>query len=298
MKKILLLTLGIIMGLFLTGHVKAETISYKKLDNIYFNLKVNGVSSSNYVTMFYLDGRLAYCIEPGKDINTRTYNSTNDWSKTSISADKQKLLEKIGYFGYEYTSHQTPRYYIATQELIWETIGGADIYWTTGPNGSGSTIDVSKEKNEIMSLVNKYDTSVSFASDTIIGEVGSHLEIEDNNGVLNNYNITDSVYHKIDKQDNKLVIDFNSEEREESILLTRKNNYSDLLLVYTMPGSQSLASLRISSPKTYAFKLKSVITPKEYPKKEVVKVPSTSDDSKIMHFNILKIFKYDNKRFN
>ena len=298
MKKILLLALGIIMGVFLTGHVNAETISYKKLDNIYFNLKVNGVSSSNYVTMFYLDGRLAYCIEPGKDINTRTYNSTSDWSKTSISADKQKLLEKIGYFGYEYTSHQTPRYYIATQELIWETIGGADVYWTTGPNGSGSVIDVSKEKNEIMSLVNKYDTSVSFAGDTITGEVGSHLVLEDNNGVLNNYNISNSVYHKIDKQDNKLIIDFNIKEQEENILLTRKNNYSDLLLVYTMPGSQSLASLRISSPKTYAFKLKSVITPIEHPKKEIVKVPSTSDDNKIIHFNIVKYLKYDNKSFN
>ena len=110
--------------------------------------------------------------------------------------------------------------------------------------------------------------------------------------------MSDSQFHMIDKQDNKLIIDFSGEEHEEDILLTRKNNYSDLLLVYTMPGSQSLASLRISSPKTYAFKLKSVITPKEYPKKEVVKVPSTSDDNKIEHFNILKVFKYDSRRFN
>lgn len=70
MKKLFVFTLGILFfGLFTSG-AKAETISYQRLDNIYFNLNVNGNVSSNYVTMFYLDGRLAYCIEPGAAINT------------------------------------------------------------------------------------------------------------------------------------------------------------------------------------------------------------------------------------
>lgn len=278
----------------------AETISYKRLDGIYFNLKVDGVSSSNHVTMFYLDNRLAYCIEPGADINTSTYNSTNDWSKVSLSLDTQKYLEKLGYYGYEYPNHQTPRYYIATQELIWKAIKNVDIYWTTGINGTGSVIDVSAEKNEILNLVKKHDTIPSFVNDTITGEKGREMTIYDENMVLNDFNMSDSSIHKIDKQNNKLVINFSEELKEESLLLTRKNYYNDLLLVYTMPGSQSLASLRISAPETYSFKVKSLETPEvpEMPKKEIVKVPSTGDDYRVSQFESLKFYKYDLGRFN
>ena len=155
MKKLSLLTLGFILFSFGISFVKAETITYKKLDNIYFNMTVDGVNSSNGVTMFYLDGRLAYCIEPGVAINTKTYDSTNDWSKTTLTKEKQQYLEKIGYYGYEYPGHQTDKYYIATQELIWKSVKNIEAYFTTGPNGTGEKIDINKEKNEILALIKK-----------------------------------------------------------------------------------------------------------------------------------------------
>ncbi len=297
MKRILILFLGILFfGLSIEG-ASAETISYKKLDNIYFNLNVGGKISSNYVTMFYLDNRLAYCIEPGAAINTSMYNSSSNWAGTNFSKETQIYLEKVGYYGYEYTNHQTPRYYIATQELIWKAINNVDIYWTTGPNGSGDIIDVSNEKNEILSLIKKHDIVPSFVNKVIEGEANSTQILEDKNDVLNNYEISKSLYHKIIKQNNSLIVNYNSDNKEETISLTRMNNhYNDLLLVYTMPGSQALASLRISKPEVYSFSLKSV--KKKEPEREIVRVPSTGNKDYVKHFEVLKIYNYDNKRFN
>ena len=230
-------------------------------------------------------------------VRTSTYNSQSSWQNTNFNEETQKYLEKVGYYGYEYKNHQTSRYYIATQELIWKAIKNVDIYWTTGPNRSGSAIDVSAEKNEILALINKHDTVPSFVNETIAGEKGSTQIIEDTNEVLNNYDLSKSIYHKVIKQDNNLIVNYSNDIKEEKLTLTRKNNnYNDLLLIYTMPGSQALASLRISAPETYTFNLKSL--EKEEPKKEIVKVPSTGNNPKINHFKIVKFYNYDHKRFS
>ena len=83
MKKVGLLWMGLCLFCFGLYSVKADNITYKKLDDINFNLTVDGKKESNYVTMFYLDNRLAYCIEPGKDITSKIYDSFPDWSKQS-----------------------------------------------------------------------------------------------------------------------------------------------------------------------------------------------------------------------
>ena len=294
MRKTLILLIGIIL-LGFSSPVEAATISYKKLDNIYFNLNVNGVHSSNYVTMFYLDNRLAYCIEPGAEINTREYDSNTNWANTNIDIDTQKEIEKIGYYGYEYTNHQTPKFYIATQELIWQKLKNVEIYFTTGPNGSGTIIDTSKEKQEILDLISKHEKTPSFANSIITKKKGETLVLEDQNKVLNDFSLSESKFHKVNKEDNKLNITFSDSINEETLILTRNNYYNDLLLVYTKPGSQSLASLRISNSDEYFLTLKSEDIP--VPQKEIVKVPSTGDSPKITHFKILKFQRYDLTHF-
>lgn len=293
MKKIAVLILGIILFSLSVERAKAETITYKRLDNIYFNLKVDGKTSSNHVTMFYLDDRLAYCIEPGKDITTKTYNSKPNWDGTNLNVEAQKKIEKIGYYGYEYPNHQTPKYYIATQELIWQAIKNIDIYWTTEKDGRGDTIDISKEKAEILSLVEKHDIIPSFVNKTIDGKVGQTLTISDDNQVLDNFNLGQTNYHQITKEGNKLNVNFSSELQEEEVSLTRKNYDSLTLLVYHMEGSQKLAALRFSNKEDYKFKVRSTEEPKE-----IVKVPSTSIPFASIKFGVLTFFKNDSRYFN
>ena len=300
MKKLFLLTLGIIALCTFNGKVKAANISYERINNAYYNLTVNGGKESNHVTKFLLDGRLAYCIEPGADINTRTYNANSNWNASNISPEKQIYLEKLGHFGYEYSGHNTDKYYLATQELIWKAFDNVDIYWTTGENGSGTTIDLSKEKNEILALIKKYDTMPSFANTTLKGEVGTNLSIKDENEVISDFTISEGTKHKVLIEENSLSISFSPEINEETFTITRKNPYKDLLLVYTMTGSQALASLRISTPSNYTFKVQSIEIPKEEfkePKIEMVKVPSTLDDNRT-RFKVSSYHPNDFRRFN
>ncbi len=293
MKKFRVLILGIILFVLSVEGIKAETISYKRLDNIYFNLTVDGRTTSNHVTMFYLDDRLAYCIEPGKDITTKVYNALPNWNGTNLSLETQKYIEKIGYYGYEYPNHQTPKYYIATQELIWRAIKNVDIYFTTQKDGRGDIIDLSAEKREILSLVEKHDVIPSFTNTTIEGKVSETLTVFDDNNVLENFNISESKYHQIVKKDNQLDITFNKEVKEEELTLSR-NNYDNLtLLVYHMQDSQKLAALRFSIKEDYKFQLKSVEKPKE-----IVKVPSTSISKSSVQFGVLKFYQNDSSHFN
>lgn len=282
---------------------KAETISYKKLNNIYFNLTVDGKYESNGVTMFYLDQTLAYCIEPGAAINTKTYNASTTWNVTNLTNDQKQKIEKIGYYGYEYPGHQTDKYYIAAQELMWKEIKNVDIYWTTEKNGQGSKIDVTKEKQEILNLINKHDKGPSFTNETIKGKVGETIALEDENQELNEYEVKTESKHKLQIVQNTLYITFNKEKVEpETITLTKKTYDNQTLVVYTMPGSQTLAALRLSSPKEINITLENIKeeNPKETPKetpKEIVKVPSTSIDENINHYQNKTQIKYNDQRF-
>ena len=48
---------------------------------------------------------------------------------------------------------------MASQELIWETITGRDTYWVTDNYYDAPRINIENEKNEIINLVNNYDSS-------------------------------------------------------------------------------------------------------------------------------------------
>ncbi|MBQ9011697.1 MAG: thioester domain-containing protein [Bacilli bacterium] len=287
MKKVGVVILGIVLFSILNGSVHAENITYERLNDTYYNLTVDGNTTSNHVTKFYLDGRLAYCIDPGMPINTKTYNSSTSWPNTLTDEQKQQI-EKIGYYGFEYPNHQTDRYYVATQELIWKTIKNVDITWT---NSSGSVIDLTKEKNEIESLVKKHSVTPSFINETISGVNGEKLEVTDYNNILKNFTLSQTKHHKIKIEDNKLLIQLSESSIEETVTLTRNNYDQKTLLIYSYPGSQTLASLRLSYQENFSFVIKSSEQPKE-----IVEVPNTGLEYQAKHFGIYKFkITHDNK---
>ena len=265
-----------VMFLFLfmkPAYANEVSISFVRLNGIYYNQVINGVLNSNHVTSFHLGGRIAYCIEPGAEIKTNTYTET-DWSSISLSEEIRDYIEKVGYYGYEYPGHQTDRYYIAAQELIWKAVRpDIEVSWTTGVNKSGSVIDVSAEKKEIESLVMSRSLIPSFAFNDISGFLGDEIILTDENNVLSDYDISDSKYHEIIHEGNTLKIRLNQEKvDDEEIILTRKNYDNMPLVVYYRRGSQSLAALRISNEKELSFKISNKEKPIE---EEIVEVPDT-----------------------
>ena len=254
-------------------------ISYVRLNGIYYNQVINGVLDSNHVTSFHLGGRIAYCIEPGAEIKTNTYTET-DWSSINLSEEVRDYIEKVGYYGYEYPGHQTDRYYIAAQELIWKVVRpDIEVSWTTGINKSGSVIDISKEKNEIESLVRSHSLIPSFASNEVSGFLGDEIVLGDENNVLDYYDISQSKHHEITREGNTLKIKINSEKVDDEIITLTRKYYDNMpLVVYYRRGSQSLAALRISNEKEVSFKISNKEKPIE---EEVVEVPDTGIDFNI-----------------
>lgn len=256
---------------FKASALENTTITYNKLHGIAYNITVNGKFMSNTVTQFQLSDRIAYCIEPGVEINEKYYDIYTDWSAVNMSDELKSKLEKIGYYGYEYPGHQTSRYYIAAQELIWKAVKpDMEVVWTTGENKTGDVIDITEEKNEIMRLVNEHDVVPSFSFKTFKGATGEKIVLEDNNNVLQNFEVSKSNYHDIKIDGNKLEITLNNKKVDnESISLTKKKEYYDNqpLLVYCKGNSQKLASLRITMDD-----VKSNFTIENY---EEIEVPNT-----------------------
>ena len=278
MKK--LFTLLLFLSICLTSHYNVQAldsakITYHRLDNIVYNRKIGNNFKTNYVTMFKLNDRIAYCVEPGVEITESYYDIYTDWSKVNFSDELKEYIEKLGYYGYEYPGHQTSRYYIAAQELIWKAVKPeTEVVWTTGKNYTGEVIDVSKEKEEILSLVQKHDLKPSFSEKSFKAVVGNKIVLEDENNVLDDYEISSSEYHDVVKEGNTITITLNSEVvPEETLTLTRKHYDDAPLLVYSKANSQTLSALRITTDKETYIK----ISNKEAP--EVVEVPNTSYNS-------------------
>lgn len=272
MKKLFVLLLFLFFFLRPSTEVQAEEvrITYNKLQGIVYNQKIDGELKSNTVTMFQMGDRIAYCIEPGVEITDNYYNIYTDWSTVTFSEELKSKIEKIGYYGYEYPSHQTNYYYIAAQELIWEAVNpDIEVTWTTGKDMTGDVIDISKEKEEILELVESHDLIPSFSEQLFKDKLGETIVLEDENGVLENYEISGSAYHEVTIDGNKLIIKLSDTlVSEETLTLTRKYYDDASLLVYSKGDSQKLASLRITTDKNTYIQIANE-------EEEIVEVPDT-----------------------
>ena len=241
MKKVLLF-----LGMFLMLKVNAFALGHLEL------VRINGVYSSqlnmdtgDYFSSnqkkYIIDGRIVYCVEPGINIMTMDYDFTSDLSKSNFSKDIIDKISLIGYFGYDYPGHQTDNYFLAAQELIWETIGNNEIHFTTGINDTGNMINIDFEKNEIMSLVNHYSLKPSFDRSSVSGIYGDEIILTDKNKVLSNFDIVSGDDVSIDG--NKLTIKLNSLGKYD-INLVRRNYDNSSSVFYFAPNSQDFMFLR------------------------------------------------------
>lgn len=208
----------------------------------------NGSYFSSNQKKYYMDGRIVYCVEPGAPIYTNDY-SVSDMSFSNLSQSVIDKISLIGHFGYDYPGHNSDRYFMAAQELIWESVGNNEVHFTTGINSTGDMVNIDYEKNEIMSLVNRYYIKPSFDGELISGIYNDEFVLIDSNNVLSNYEVkSDNAY--IDG--NKLVINFNK-LGSDSVLLSRKK-YDDLSSAFYMDSSsQDFMFLRANDVQSVVY---------------------------------------------
>lgn len=254
MKKIFLVLIGIISGLFIgikgvSALVNDSTLTTQYIDNVYAYHYRNGVLTSyGKLPYRYQNGNLAYCIDSSSVIGTSTYSSTDDWSLSGYTEEEKKRMELISYYGYGYEGHNTVKYYMATQELIWLLRDDA-VKWTNDYSESAQQINVDNEKNEILKLVNQHYILPSFVGNEYTQELGVKFNLIDRNNVLNNYNVISEL--DFTKNDSNLSITPNK-FGTYIVKLTHKRNVQKNTKLYYSSGidSQKMAVFGMSDVDT------------------------------------------------
>ncbi len=261
MKKIFKLAL-ILTTIFLVGikGVKAETVNVTQqfVDNVWsFHYRNGSVWTFGNLPYNYANGKLVYCIQPDARITTNSYNVYSDFTMSGYSDQVRRQMELISYYGYGYPGHNTLKYYMATQELMWLLSPDESIKWTTGNTDDTPTIDVSYEKNEIQRLVKNHNVKPSFAEKTYHVDIDQGQIIEDKNRDLDRYDIVsvDGLNYRV--EGNKIIITTNN-IGDYNFKLVPKQNYNDKTYIYDnfSTRTQTLASFGKPELKEYSFKMR------------------------------------------
>ena len=218
------------------------TLTLEKQDGIYMSRSgVNYGYDNNPYYIYKMNGLFAYCIEPGKHISTYTYVGTSDYVDLGFSEELKEKLELIGYYGRDYPGHNNVRYSMAAQALIWELTGVDTVTFRTKANEQGEEIDISKERNEIMNLVNSHKTLPNFKT-SYSTYLNKELVITDTNKVLNNYEIESSGIDDVSISNNVLHIN-PKKVGSYDIILKRKSYDEYNTIIFVGKGDNSSQKL-------------------------------------------------------
>ena len=236
MKKVFKIVLCLsIMFIFGIKGVKANvgdhvTLIRQDIDGVWaYHYRNGSMWSYGQLPFRYINNKFAYCIQPDVRISTNDY-IIYDFNRSGYSEEARRQMELISYYGYKYDNHNDIKYYIATQGLIWRLSPDEEIRWTTGGE-YGTPIDITKEKNEILSLISKHNVLPEFNNSINELKVNERKEFIDNNGVLNNYDLEYPDDLEVIREDNKLIIT-PKKEGEFSINFIHKKNYDSGTFLY------------------------------------------------------------------
>ena len=260
--KILSLFLFGIISLLLTGftEVQAATLKEEKVPDVWYTRRGGGkpYMSAQY-SLYSMDGKVVYCIEPGVDITTHDYSGAVGWINSPYSTEINQKIQLIGYYGYNYPGHQTLRYRMATQALIWETTGGQIIEYWTEASGWGDHINVNYERNQIMNLVNAHYNKPSFDGQQKTGVIGQQLTFTDTSGVLSEYEIYKSDNATSSISGNTLYVTPNT-AGDISVSLVRKSYTSDPTQIFVGNDgkSQKMGLFGLNDPLIVTVNIKAL----------------------------------------
>lgn len=172
-------------------NVSAATLNYDWSGIWYERQGQNGENHASWkLENYYIEGEVAYCIEPGVPEGNPMYQAS--WESTGLSNSIKERILLIGYYGYTYPGHQTQQYRAATQGMIWATILGNNttVNFNYERWSAGTPYDVSNEMAEIERLIANHYTKPSFNGQTHTLQVGQSITLTDTNGVLKEYSVS------------------------------------------------------------------------------------------------------------
>ena len=215
MKKILLV-ISILLGILIPEVVSAATF---KVDCLLYDHVVrekDGKIENKQIKKIVRneDNRFVYSLEYDKEISSNNLSPLDTYSKVdSNTLDKIKL---ISYYGYGYKSHTDIKWYAITQLMIWREIDKSSNYYFEDNKYDLEIATLNK-------LVDNHYVLPSFANQKVFVDETGITNIEDTNGVLNDYSILNNDGISVTKKNNIFII--NSKlDRNHSILFSKATN--------------------------------------------------------------------------
>jgi len=238
----------------------------------------NGVNTAGGTSWFLTaDGKVAYCIDFGKSFNDVYVSGSKGELRSFVGSDEvYNKLNLIAYYGYGYNAnHNTQKYYLATQYLVWKTLyefgswpeynlSILEFYTSGAYYHAGSKIDLSAEVNEINSLISKHYAKPSFCGNTYTVVEGESLTIADTGSVLGNYTITNNNTSNVSYQvsGNNIVvkglkastgntISFNKAGLSGSSYVYGASGYQNLFVVGNTPSVSCKINVNVKAAVKY-----------------------------------------------
>ena len=281
MKKLLKLLIIISIFFINISNLEAEEATHefrkRRFENVYAVYDGPDRIRLFYGQVYIVDDLQAFCIEPGLPIDVNKYFSTNDYQITGLSKETFEKIKLISYYGFKYQNynHATDKFYIATQELIWETASGREVYWVSEENKDGPRINLDSELTTINNLVNTHYTVPSFANKEYTIILGESLKLTDTSNVLPRFKITNTSLENVKQDDNTLLITPKDVSESGDINL-ETNLYTDLEpIIYYNGNNQKLLSIKGKVPPA---KAKITIKVIDKPKLKVNKIDSMTNE--------------------
>lgn len=221
--------------------------------SIYAMIHIANQYGFDYVQQLYVGDKTVFCIEP-MQLFTEGLDYHQDTAKwDELSEQTRQNIWEINYYGYSYSGHQTEKYYVATQVMIWQAVTGT---WYQPYYTDGTTVyDISNEVAVINNLRAQPQGRPSFNNQTIKMGLNTPVTLTDTKGTLSNYSITNSNGIRASVNGNNLTVAITSENYDKSITFSRNFTARDVNVIYGSAGYQRviyLASRRDPSPN---FKL-------------------------------------------
>ncbi len=257
MRKIIpIFIFGICFLLMFFIEANASMLVKEEIDNVYFTRTGGGdpYLSVKYNT-YTMDGKVVYCIEPSIGVSVNTYIENEGLINSPYSDEMNNKIQLIGNYGYDYPGHKTFNYRLATQELIWEYVSDYEVDFYTEKDSKGEKIDIEKEKEEIMKLVDSHYKKPSFDNSVVEAIIGNEFSISDTSNVLSSYEVLNSNNAKI--KGNTLYINMDKVGTTE-IKLIKKKYDNDVTLIYLGSDgkSQKMGYFRTSDDLFSTIKVK------------------------------------------
>lgn len=239
MKKIFYFLFAFII-ILLGMRVKANEINLVKerIGDLYTCYYDNNLGRTRflYLNKYLFGDNYAYCIELGKNIFDNNYTYSTSLDGIGLDNFDLEYIKLASYYGYDYPGHNTDRFYMATQELIWKRLSNIDIKWVNNLN-ENDEVKVTEEKDIIEDLIYNHYKVPSFGGAIYDIYKGKDLILTDYHYVLDNYE-TDNKYVKI--EGNKVIIDGNIDTNE--VVFKKKIKSNKVFLLYSNGLSQKMIS--------------------------------------------------------